>query len=295
MHNQYKSLCEWIDRVFSRKVRVLVLLIVSLPGLTLAADSGSEAFRSGNYGKAIEYYNRILQDKDVPQAAYNLGNAHYKQGNLEESIKAFEQSLTMQDPAKKAQVMYNLGNALAKSKKLKESLAFYRRALELQPDDLDTKYNLELIRRQLRNQQQQSESNQQSQNQKNNQEKQQGQQRNQEQQNRKPQDQKQNQTEQQQQNRGNQEKEQQSQDPSEKSDQQQQQDRQSQQRADNQKQQQQQGEKQETQQQARAGKKQSLDKEEAAQILNALRINQDKVMKAQIRKKLRQIKTEKDW
>jgi hypothetical protein len=40
---------------------------------------------------------------------------------------------------------------------------------------------------------------------------------------------------------------------------------------------------------------QSLEEQEADQILNALRLNQDQVMKAQIRKKLKNTESEKDW
>ncbi|NIR94944.1 MAG: hypothetical protein GWO08_15140, partial [Gammaproteobacteria bacterium] len=40
---------------------------------------------------------------------------------------------------------------------------------------------------------------------------------------------------------------------------------------------------------------QTLDEQEAEQILNALRMNQDNVMKAQIQKKLQAVDNEKDW
>ncbi len=273
---------------------LVVALACVMPQVVWAADAGSEAFREGNYEAAIEYYNRILAEKDLPEAAYNLGNALYKQGKIDEAISAFERSLSLEKPEAKARVMYNLGNAMANAQKYEQSLAFYQRALELQPGDMDAKYNLELIRRKLQQQQQQEQQP------GNNPQQNEDQREEQNTQEREGDSDKQN-------RQGDNQQEQQGQDQQQqnrKEEQEQQEGRENQsqagaeeQQSEQQQQQQDEGQEQEGRQhgQVQADSTISLDRKEAQQILNALRLNQDKVMKAQIRKKLKQVKTDKDW
>lgn len=256
---------------------MLFIVILCLPVFSHGEDIGKSSFDAGEFQKAAEYYQQLLNEENIPEASYNLGSALYKNGDFEQSVDAFERSLAMQQEPKKAQAMYNLGNALVNAGKLKESLPFYERSLELEPGDLDAKYNLELVKRML--QQQEQQQNQQGQDQQQN-----------EQENQQNQDQQDSENDQDQQQEQNQDQQnQQNQDQEEQQDQEDQQnEQQNQQDQQNQEQQEQQGSTAENQ-------PKSLEEQEAEQILNALRLNQDQVMKAQIRKKLKNTKTEKDW
>lgn len=255
----------------------LLLAMIGVPWhFAAGADQGEKAYQQGKYKQAVDYYKKMLEKRDTPETSYNLGSALHKAGDYDESVRMFEQSLSVKQPEKKFDVMYNLGNSLAKAGKLKESAAFYRRALELNPSDMDTKYNLELVQRQLQKQQKQSPQSSQDKQQ----DQKQQQQRKQRQQEQKQQgQQKQNQDQQSQQN--NQQQQEQQQDQGE-------------QQAQNKPQQGSQPDQQQQQQGAQPEKK-SLDEQEADQILNALRVDQDKVMKAQIQKRLKKVQTEKDW
>ena len=54
---------------------------------------GNAAYNGGNYDLAIEKYTLILdQEVDSPALYYNLGNAHYRLGNVAESIFYFEKA-----------------------------------------------------------------------------------------------------------------------------------------------------------------------------------------------------------
>lgn len=275
---------------------ILIGAVLTLPHTATGANAGEKAFQEGDYDAAVEYYQSVLEDREIPEASYNLGNALYKQGKLEESVRAFERSLAINSPGEKAQVMYNLGNAMANAQKYQQSAAFYQRALELQPDDRDAKYNLELIRRKM--QQQQKDQNRQG----NDQQKDNDQRKDQKN-NRQQQDKSDNRKEEQQQgDRQNQGESQQDQTQNERREEEQQQQQreqeegeQSQQREKQSGNEQQNGEQQRRPAGSTSEEKMSLDRKEAAQILNALRLNQDKVMKAQIQKKLKRVKTDKDW
>jgi hypothetical protein len=67
-----------------------------------------------------------------------------------------------QTEEQKAKIFHNLGNTFLKSQKLQESIGAYKEALKINPNDLETKYNLSYALKQMQNQQnnQQNQQNQ---------------------------------------------------------------------------------------------------------------------------------------
>ena len=125
-----------------------------------------------------KYRDAQVEAPESPIVKFNIGAAEYKKTKFEEAIKEYESSLVMDDVIKQSQGYYNIGNALYRLGKLPESILAYKKALELNPDDEDAKYNLEFVRRQLKDQSQKQQQNPQQ-----NQEQQQQSEQNQEQQN----------------------------------------------------------------------------------------------------------------
>lgn len=59
-------------------------------------EQATEAYNNGDYQKAIELYNSILDNGQHSAALYyNLGNAYYKLNNIAESIYYYEKSLLL--------------------------------------------------------------------------------------------------------------------------------------------------------------------------------------------------------
>lgn len=81
-----------------------------------------------------------LAGADERAAHYNTGNAHYRQGDYETAIAAYERVIAQ--GLHNADVYYNLGNAHFKAGKLGRAILWYERALKLDPDDDDTRANL---------------------------------------------------------------------------------------------------------------------------------------------------------
>lgn len=73
-------------------------------------SEAARMYQEGDYAKAIELYNQIL-DSDVESAAvyYNLGNAYYKAGETAKAILNYERALLIQPGDKDAK--YNLALA----------------------------------------------------------------------------------------------------------------------------------------------------------------------------------------
>jgi Ca-activated chloride channel homolog len=132
--------------------------LVGLGTLSVAlADSFDPKAREG-----ITHYNREefdqaatkfqasqLEQPENSDVAYNLANSHYRLGRYEEAVEAYKKSLTEKTPPNLQQKSwYNMGNAYYRMGYLKEAIDAYKKALELNPGDMDSKFNLEWTRKQ---------------------------------------------------------------------------------------------------------------------------------------------------
>ena len=176
------------------------LLIIGFISLTIVAFSQNERkfVRSGNrffmeavndttqantgrFSSAEKEYRKALEKRpNDPRWDFNLADALYKQMRFEEATEKFiELADKLETPEEKARALHNKGNSELMQQKIDESIESYKEALRLNPNDLDTKYNLAYAQN-LKKQQQEQEQNQ---DQDNNQDQQQNQQNQQDQQN----------------------------------------------------------------------------------------------------------------
>ncbi|MEP2056761.1 MAG: tetratricopeptide repeat protein [Maribacter litoralis] len=59
-------------------------------------EQATEAYNAGDYAKAADFYNSILENgKHSAAVYYNLGNAYYKQNKIAESIYFYEKALLL--------------------------------------------------------------------------------------------------------------------------------------------------------------------------------------------------------
>lgn len=181
----------------------------------LSAQSSHKHLRNGDEQYDLEHYKEAEKHyRDAadlkygdPTATYNLGNSFYQQGNWEDAATRFEQAArTAPDATFKADALHNLGNAQLKQHKFKEAVEAYENSLRLRPGDADTKQNLQMAKKKLKEEQQRQQQEQQKQNQEQQQQPSQNQQ---DQQDNKEQSQQQQQNQPQQPNQGQQQQEQQ--------------------------------------------------------------------------------------
>ncbi len=81
-------------------MRLLLILMMTL------FTEANEQYAAGNYAEAATMYEQILTEQPSAEVYYNLGNAYFKQGELSQSILAYERSLRL-DPTNK-DARYNL-------------------------------------------------------------------------------------------------------------------------------------------------------------------------------------------
>jgi tetratricopeptide (TPR) repeat protein len=159
-------------------------------------SDGNRVYEKGKYNDAEVAYKKALEkNAKSREAQYNLGDALYKQQRFDEALREYNSAaIASRGSDDKAAAYYNLGNSFFRSNKYPESIESYKRALKLNPNDEDTRYNLQLALDRLKQQEQQKKD--QKQNQKDQQK--------QDQEQNKDQQQKQNQQQQQQQQPQNQ-------------------------------------------------------------------------------------------
>lgn len=117
-------------------------------------SQAKSAYDQGDYNAAAEHYG-ALQDKNQ-QALYDYGNALYRAKDYAQAADAFRR---IDDPALKPQALHNLGNSLANEGKTDEAIKAYEASLKLKEDE-ETRFNLDLLKRQ---QEQQKKDNKQDQ------------------------------------------------------------------------------------------------------------------------------------
>lgn len=146
------------------KKLVVVLIIVTS---TVYGQKENKHIRSGNdnyyedsYKDAeVDYMRALEKNPESAKGQYNLGDALYKQENYEDATKLFGNVASRDaDAETKAKAFYNLGNSYIKAQKLPEAIESYKSALRLNPDDMDTKYNLEYAKKMMQQQEQEQEN-----------------------------------------------------------------------------------------------------------------------------------------
>lgn len=145
---------------------LLMLLTVSAVAFGQKTDrdylrSGNKLYKDSLFVKAEVDYRKALEVNPKSSAAmYNLGNALLMQQKAQEAMEQYQAASRLEkDKAKLAQIYHNMGVILQSSKKLPECIEAYKESLRNNPHDNETRYNLALAQKQLKDQQQNQNQN----------------------------------------------------------------------------------------------------------------------------------------
>lgn len=115
-------------------------------------EKGNKEFKDNDYVDAEADY-RISKSKSPtkPSAAYNLGNAIYRQGQSAEAAYAYVAAIkNARTKQQKHMAYHNLGNIFMKEKNYQEAVEAYKNALRNNPADDQTRYNYALAKDMLK-------------------------------------------------------------------------------------------------------------------------------------------------
>jgi len=141
-----------------------ILLLLSCAVLATATprsetNKGNIAAQQGELDQALLHYKKALEQKgDTSVILYDLGNVMTQSGQFENAEKSYLGSLHPKTTLpQQSETFYNLGNALFGGKKYDQAIGAYVEALKRNPTDDEAKYNLEVAKRMLQQQQKQQQ------------------------------------------------------------------------------------------------------------------------------------------
>lgn len=132
----------------------LILFLISMAFTATAQKErkfvrgGNELYNKQDFEKAeVEYRKALDKEAESYEAAFNLGDALYKQKKYDEALQQFV-NLAKQEtnPEKLGELYHNIGNTLLSMEKTDESIEAYKESLRNRPGSEETKYNLEFAR-----------------------------------------------------------------------------------------------------------------------------------------------------
>ena len=129
-----------------------------------ATEAGRAEYARGNHPQALSAFERAAAARpEDPATRFNVADGLYKNGKYDEAAAIYR--ALGADAASKVAVAsrYNLGNSLFQKQDYKGAVQAYRDALRVAPGDADTRRNLELALRALKEQEEQQKRQQQGQ------------------------------------------------------------------------------------------------------------------------------------
>lgn len=164
-----------LSRTYTLYIYITLLLMI-IGGISAHAQSDRQFIRNGNqlyhernYAKAeVEYRKALDKNHNNTHAAYNLGCALMMQKKDSAAIQQFENAAKAEpNKLRRAQSYHNIGVVCQQHRMYAEAIAAYKNALRNNPSDNETRYNLALCKRLLKQQPQNKQNQQNKQNDKN--------------------------------------------------------------------------------------------------------------------------------
>lgn len=124
--------------------------------------SGNKLYNDSLFIKAEVDYRKALEiNPKSTDAMFNLGNSLLMQQKAKEAMEQFESASKVEkDRDKLAQIYHNMGVILQSSKQYPQCIEAYKESLRNNPKDDETRYNLALAQKLLKDQQQNQDQNQ---------------------------------------------------------------------------------------------------------------------------------------
>lgn len=152
---------------------IILYIAFLMPALVMAQKNERSYIRRGNklYNDSlfvkseVEYRKALDINPKSTEAMYNLGNALLMQQKAKEAMEQYETASKIEKNKKKlAMIYHNAGVILQSGKQYAECIEAYKQSLRNNPTDDETRYNLALAQKMLKEQQKNENQNKENQN-----------------------------------------------------------------------------------------------------------------------------------
>lgn len=117
---------------------------------------GNRQFADSSFVDAEVSYRKAMDiNPSSGIAMYNLGNALSQQNKMEDAMKVYSDALKLEkDKEQLGKIYHNMGVIIQSQKDYAKAIEAYKQSLRNDPRNMDTKYNLALCQKLLKDQQQ---------------------------------------------------------------------------------------------------------------------------------------------
>lgn len=145
-------------------VGLLLAIPIQAEDFASLNEQGNEAYEEGQFKEALDLYHEAeIEKPETPEIYYNQANALVKTGKYEQAIEKYSKALNSTDIKLQADAYYNQGNGYFMKEDFVNAINAYEQCLNINPDDVDAKFNLELARNRLKEQMERQEQDKQDQ------------------------------------------------------------------------------------------------------------------------------------
>lgn len=138
---------------------ILLAILFAMPLLASAQSDrdlvrqGNKAYRAKQYAQSeVKYRKALSVNASNTQALYNLGCALMMQNKMQEAVKYLQKAGEQErNKMRKAMSYHNIGIICQSGKMYAEAIKAYEESLRNNPHDNETRYNLALCKKLLKN------------------------------------------------------------------------------------------------------------------------------------------------
>ena len=138
---------------------IVVFILLMIASVAFAQNdrdyirNGNRLYRNKSFDKAeVEYRKAVSANAENPQAVYNLGCSMMMQQKDSVAIQYFERASKLEtNKLRRAKSNHNIGVILQNHKMYDKAIEAYKQALRDNPNDDETRYNLALCKKLLKN------------------------------------------------------------------------------------------------------------------------------------------------
>lgn len=166
-------------------MKTLAAILISVLAVTGIIDNiatinrlkkeAEEAYKSKEYSIAIKNYTLLIDSLNVEDESIrmNLAHSYLMAGDTTAAQQNYSRLISSNDTQIKSVAYQQLGVVSSGKQQYKEALSLFKESLKAYPSNDESRYNYELVKKLLQEQEQQQQNQQQDQNQQKNQEQQQ--------------------------------------------------------------------------------------------------------------------------
>lgn len=147
-------------------IRVLLLLITLFPftdigKINAAKSAAKKAYQSGDYKTAATQYQYLVDSLGVreEEVLLNLAHARFQLNDSTAALQGYQQLTASPNTSIRSTAYQQLGVMNTRTGKLEEALEQFRSALKSNPANEEARYNYELVKRKLEEEQKKNQQN----------------------------------------------------------------------------------------------------------------------------------------